>query len=38
MNVSLEDVKYHVQEKQNKGKTVVIIGTHRQVIAKIAVF
>ena len=37
MNVSLEDVKNHVQEIQNKGKTVVIIGTQRQIIGVIAV-
>ncbi|KRF52196.1 ATPase [Bacillus sp. Soil745] len=37
MNVSLEDVKNHVQEIQNKGKTVVIIGTQHQVIGIIAV-
>ena len=32
MNVSLENVKKHVQEIQNKGKTVVIIGTQNQII------
>ena len=37
MNVSLEDVKKHVQEIQNKGKTVVIIGTQNQIIGIIAV-
>ena len=37
MNVSLEDVKNHVQEIQNKGKTVVIVGTQHQVIGMIAV-
>ncbi|MFS0671498.1 heavy metal translocating P-type ATPase [Peribacillus frigoritolerans] len=37
MNVSLDDVKNHVQEIQNKGKTVVIIGTQHQVIGIIAV-
>ena len=37
MNVSLENVKNHVQEIQNKGKTVVIIGTQHQVIGMIAV-
>ncbi|MFJ5624851.1 heavy metal translocating P-type ATPase [Peribacillus loiseleuriae] len=37
MNVSLENVKNHVQEIQDKGKTVVIIGTHRQIIGMIAV-
>jgi Zn2+/Cd2+-exporting ATPase len=37
MNVSLEDVKKHVQEIQNKGKTVVIVGTQHQVIGMIAV-
>ncbi len=37
MNASLEDVKNHVQEIQNKGKTVVIIGTQHQVIGMIAV-
>ncbi|MDF9759663.1 Cd2+/Zn2+-exporting ATPase [Peribacillus simplex] len=37
MNVSLDDVKSHVQEIQNKGKTVVIIGTQHQVIGIIAV-
>ncbi|USK62448.1 heavy metal translocating P-type ATPase [Peribacillus asahii] len=36
-NASLEDVKNHVQETQNKGKTVVIIGTQHQVIGMIAV-
>ena len=37
MNGSLEDVKKHVQEIQNKGKTVVIIGTQSQIIGIIAV-
>lgn len=37
MKVSLDDVKNHVQEIQNKGKTVVIIGTQHQVIGIIAV-
>ena len=37
MNVSLEDVKNHVQEIQSKGKTVVIIGTQNQIIGIIAV-
>ena len=37
MNGSLEDVKKHVQEIQNKGKTVVIIGTQNQIIGMIAV-
>ncbi|MFS0892475.1 heavy metal translocating P-type ATPase [Peribacillus frigoritolerans] len=37
MNVSLDDVKNHVQEIQNKEKTVVIIGTQHQVIGIIAV-
>ncbi|MBO1511080.1 heavy metal translocating P-type ATPase [Metabacillus bambusae] len=37
MNVSLEDVKKHVQDIQNKGKTVVIIGTQIQIIGIIAV-
>ena len=37
MNVSLENVKKHVQEIQNKGKTVVIIGTQNQIIGMIAV-
>lgn len=37
MNISLENVKKHVQEIQNKGKTVVMIGTQHQVIGLIAV-
>ncbi|MGE1165489.1 heavy metal translocating P-type ATPase [Peribacillus simplex] len=37
MNVSLDDAKNHVQDIQNKGKTVVIIGTQHQVIGIIAV-
>ena len=37
MNVSLVDVKNYVQEIQNKGKTVVIIGTQNQIIGIIAV-
>ena len=37
MNVSLVDVKKYVQEIQNKGKTVVIIGTQNQIIGIIAV-
>ncbi|WP_305367870.1 heavy metal translocating P-type ATPase [Bacillus sp. V3B] len=37
MNGSLEDVKNHVQEIQNKGKTVVIIGTQHHVIGMITV-
>ena len=37
MNVSLDDVKNHVQDIQNKGKTVIIIGTQHQVIGMIAV-
>ncbi|MBT2674356.1 cadmium-translocating P-type ATPase [Streptomyces sp. ISL-14] len=37
MNVSLEDVKNHVQDIQNNGKTVIIIGTNHQVIGMIAV-
>ena len=37
MNVSLDNVKNHVQEIQNKGKTVVIIGTQHQIIGMIAV-
>ena len=35
--VSLDNVKNHVQEIQNKGKTVVIIGTQNQIIGLIAV-
>ncbi|WP_081088757.1 heavy metal translocating P-type ATPase [Peribacillus simplex] len=37
MNVDLEDIKKHIHEIQNKGKTVVIIGTQTQVIGVIAV-
>ncbi|MDW7613858.1 heavy metal translocating P-type ATPase [Peribacillus simplex] len=37
MNVSLDDAKNHVQDLQNKGKTVVVIGTQHQVIGIIAV-
>lgn len=37
MNVDLEDIKKTIQEIQNKGKTVVIIGTQNQVIGIIAV-
>ena len=37
MNVSLVDVKNHVQEIQDKGKTVIIIGTQNQIIGIIAV-
>lgn len=37
MNVDLEDIKKHIHEIQNKGKTVVIIGTQNQVIGIIAV-
>jgi Zn2+/Cd2+-exporting ATPase len=37
MNVSLVDVKRHVQEIQNKGRTFVIIGTQNQIIGIIAV-
>ncbi|WP_260399522.1 heavy metal translocating P-type ATPase [Peribacillus simplex] len=37
MNVSLEDVKKQVQDMQNNGKTVIIIGTNHQVIGMIAV-
>ncbi len=37
MNVDLEDIKKHIHEIQNKGKTVVIIGTQNQVIGVIAV-
>ncbi|MFB5284026.1 heavy metal translocating P-type ATPase [Peribacillus sp. Hz7] len=37
LNVSLEDVKKHVQEIQSKGKTVVIVGTQNQIIGIIAV-
>ncbi|MED1739889.1 heavy metal translocating P-type ATPase [Bacillus swezeyi] len=37
MNISLENVKKHVQEIQNKGKTIVMIGTQHQVIGLIAV-
>ena len=37
MNGSLENVKKQVQEIQNKGKTVVIIGTQSQIIGLIAV-
>jgi Cd2+/Zn2+-exporting ATPase len=36
-NVSLDNVKNHVQELQNKGKTVIIIGTQHQIIGMIAV-
>lgn len=37
MNGSLVNVKKQVQEMQNKGKTVVIIGTQSQIIGLIAV-
>ncbi|KQU08284.1 ATPase [Bacillus sp. Leaf13] len=37
INVDLEDIKKHIHEIQNKGKTVVIIGTQNQVIGIIAV-
>ncbi|RDW21284.1 heavy metal translocating P-type ATPase [Oceanobacillus chungangensis] len=37
MNVPLVDVKNHVQEMQNKGKTVVIIGTQDRIFGIIAV-
>ncbi|CAH0197501.1 putative cadmium-transporting ATPase [Peribacillus simplex] len=37
MNVDLEDIKKHIHEIQNKGKTVVILGTQNQVIGIIAV-
>ncbi|CAK6471634.1 Potassium-transporting ATPase ATP-binding subunit [Peribacillus frigoritolerans] len=37
MNVSLEDVKNQVQNMQDNGKTVIIIGTNHQVIGMIAV-
>ena len=37
MNVSLDNVRKHVQEIENKGKTVVIIGTQNQIIGIIAV-
>ena len=37
MNGSLENVKKQVQEIQNNGKTVVIIGTQSQIIGLIAV-
>lgn len=37
LNVDLEDIKKHIHEIQNKGKTVVIIGTKNQVIGIIAV-
>ena len=37
MNGSLDNVKKQVQEIQNKGKTVVIIGTQSQIIGLIAV-
>ncbi|MFA1711520.1 heavy metal translocating P-type ATPase [Peribacillus frigoritolerans] len=37
MNVDLEDIKKPIHEIQNKGKTVVIIGTQNQVIGIIAV-
>ncbi|MEH6948350.1 heavy metal translocating P-type ATPase [Bacillus sp. JJ634] len=37
LNVSLEDIKKHVQEIQSKGKTVVIVGTQNQIIGIIAV-
>lgn len=37
INISLEYVKKHVQEIQNKGKTVVIIGTQHQIIGLIAI-
>ncbi|MGE7918120.1 heavy metal translocating P-type ATPase [Viridibacillus sp. NPDC093762] len=37
LDVSLDNVKKHVQEIQNQGKTVVIIGTHEQVMGLIAV-
>ena len=37
MNGSLDNVKKQVQEIQNKGKTVVIIGTQNQIIGLIAV-
>ncbi|WP_230137368.1 heavy metal translocating P-type ATPase, partial [Peribacillus frigoritolerans] len=36
-NISLEDVKHNVLDMQNKGKTVVIIGTQQLVIGLIAV-
>ncbi|MED3785799.1 heavy metal translocating P-type ATPase [Peribacillus frigoritolerans] len=37
MNVTLADVKNHVQDMQNNGKTVIIIGTNHQVLGMIAV-
>ncbi|MGM0875601.1 MAG: heavy metal translocating P-type ATPase [Bacillota bacterium] len=37
INVSVENIKSHVQEIQNTGKTVVIIGTQHQTIGLIAV-
>ena len=37
MNVSLVDVKNYVQDIQDKGKTVIIIGTQSQIIGIIAV-
>ena len=37
MNVSLVDVKNYVQDIQDKGKTVIIIGTQNQIIGIIAV-
>lgn len=37
INVSIDDVKHDVLEMQNKGKTVVIIGTQQQIIGLIAV-
>ncbi len=37
MNVSLDDVKNYVQDMQNNGKTVIIIGTNHQVFGMIAV-
>ncbi|MFF2290988.1 heavy metal translocating P-type ATPase [Peribacillus butanolivorans] len=37
LNVDLEDIKKYIHEIQNKGKTVVIIGTKNQVIGIIAV-
>ncbi|TDL86271.1 cadmium-translocating P-type ATPase [Vibrio vulnificus] len=37
MNVDLEDIKKHIHEIQNKGKTVVIIGKQNKIIGIIAV-
>ncbi|MFN2745195.1 heavy metal translocating P-type ATPase [Bacillus sp. z60-18] len=36
-NISLENVKEHVQEMQSNGKTVVLIGTETQLIGLVAV-